>query len=379
MSTTATPIREDEDLDKDLIAQLEKAHAFMSGIHPVMVKAQSNDVPIDPTISDKDGLVTYINASSNVPPDSLQKDVTEISAVLEGLTGILTAAVIIQSAGDITKKHNPHLWNTTYEKGFLPFFAGYSFKEATYYKKTRGVKVATEFIEFLLDAVVSQGTSALGDLAKFLTTQGQNIQANTQGEGDGYKYAIISMVNEVFESSPGQWVYVPKIKYYFTTFTKKSFAVTTSCGSYEEFEMDFKLQVLTASFKIDTWRTNKKFRKSVNEFIEGYTSAKLKDSKNFLDGIFPSKKKKDVAEPSSETLNDPASIAVGDSYPGHQCFKTLNRDIYCSGYIVKDHVTGAAWIAEALLHFNIPASQILGTPFVKENMPAGAIVWPEDV
>jgi hypothetical protein len=355
----------------EFLKSTKDARAALLNVSPFMAAEEGAD--LDATISDKDGLVTYINASSNTPPPQLEEEQKKISAILEGLTGILTAVVILDAGKDTAKKHDPNLWNSNFDLGLQPFFAGYSFKQEKYYKKTKGIEVAKDFIQYLLSAVVTQG-AALADFTRFLGTQGESMQASTGGEGDSYKYAIISMVHEIFESSPGQWKYVPKIKYYFTSFSTRSFEITTSCGSYREYEMNFELQVLTASFKIDTWRTEQWFKDEVSSFIKEFTQAKISDSKNHFKEKFQSKKQ--ATEAPTEEDNDAATLS--DSYPGHQCFKTKSRDVYCSGYIVKNHDEGAAWISDALVHFDLRASDILGKPYIKENIPAGAIVWPDE-
>src|ERR1700722_17957843 len=63
----------------------------------------------DPNISDSDGLVTYINATTNPPPPELVKEREEVSAVLEGLTGIVVAAVLQGSGDDDTREIQPEM------------------------------------------------------------------------------------------------------------------------------------------------------------------------------------------------------------------------------------------------------------------------------
>lgn len=60
---------------------------------------------------------------------------------------------------------------------------------------------------------------------------------------------------------------------------------------------------------------------------------------------------------------------------GYQCFKTKDRDVYCSSKEFKNHDEGAAWIALAMAHFNIQASDLLGKPYTADSQPDGATIW----
>ena len=60
----------------------------------------------------------------------------------------------------------------------------------------------------------------------------------------------------------------------------------------------------------------------------------------------------------------------------YQCFKTIERDVYCSSYKVKNHDEGAAWVREALAHFNLRGNDIKGKPYEEDNIPDGATTYP---
>jgi hypothetical protein len=60
----------------------------------------------------------------------------------------------------------------------------------------------------------------------------------------------------------------------------------------------------------------------------------------------------------------------------YQCFKTLERDVYCSSYKVKSHDEGAEWVRQALAHFSLQASDIKGKPYEANNIPEGATTYP---
>ena len=60
----------------------------------------------------------------------------------------------------------------------------------------------------------------------------------------------------------------------------------------------------------------------------------------------------------------------------YQCFKTKARDVYCSSFEVKNHAEAAAWMEQAMKHFELKASDILGKPYESDDIPKGATTYP---
>jgi hypothetical protein len=267
---------------EEFLSALNASESFLMnlGLH------QLGEAP-NPNIVDKDGLVTYLNASTNPPPAKLLETQKKVSAAMEGLTGIVVAAVLKIANGDDKKKHDPKLWNMVFEKAIQPFFGAYSNSKEEYHKDVKGVEVATNFINFLLNAVVSQGP-ALAGLTRFLSSQGESIRIQAGKEGDGYEYAVVSIIHEIYQRGEDDWVYIPKIKFYFTSFTRQNYTITSSCASYNHFKMDFELVAVTAAFQINKWEQDKAWRDRLNAFIDKYTKAKIDESENYLDSIFDS-------------------------------------------------------------------------------------------
>jgi hypothetical protein len=252
------------------------------------------DDEYDPNIADSDGLVSYVNATTNPPPPEIVEERKEVARVLEGLTGIVAAATLATAGDDQAAKHQPDLWKDPVMYGLSPFTSGY-LSETTEYKRTIvGVEVAVQFLNILMDAVVSQG-AALASFAKFLAGQGETIRMNGSNTQEGYKYACIGMVHELFQVENGEWIYTPKIRMYFTQFTRKTFVVSTSCSSYQKISFDFRIEKFVAPFKIETWRKDETFRQQVDSFIKKYTKAQIERSENYFDDVFQSSKGTAVA------------------------------------------------------------------------------------
>ncbi|HEY3506470.1 MAG TPA: hypothetical protein VGN37_27235 [Actinocatenispora sp.] len=241
----------------------------------------------DPNIADKDGLVTYINATTNEPPPELIEERKKVSQILEGLTGIVTAAVLATAGEDDKAKHRPDLWKDPVMYGLSPFISGYQSETTEYHRTVQGVEVATQFLNILMAAVVDQG-AALSAFAKFLEGQGATIKLKGSNTEEGYKYACIGMVHELFQVENEEWIYTPKIRMYFTEFTRKTFNITSSCASYQKISFDFKVQKFVVPFKIETWRQDQGFRTQVDDFIKKYTKAQIGRSENYFDKVFQS-------------------------------------------------------------------------------------------
>jgi hypothetical protein len=73
-------------------------------------------------------------------------------------------------------------------------------------------------------------------------------------------------------------------------------------------------------------------------------------------------------------IDELAAAARGGG--AYQCLKTKARDVYCSSYKVKNHDEGAAWVRDCMAHYGIQGSDLLGRPYLSEDQPDGAIVWP---
>jgi hypothetical protein len=243
----------------------------------------------DPNIADKDGLVSYINGTTNPPPPELVKERSEIARVLEGLTGIVTSAVLATAGDDDKAKHQPKLWEDPIRFGLAPFMSGISTEETTYNRTVVGVDIATQFLNILIDAVATMG-GALPSFTNYLANQGSTIQLKGENTEEGYKYACVGMVHEIFQIEGGQWIYAPKIRAYFTHFTRETFKISAGCVSVEKFKFDFQVSKLVAPFKIETWRQDPDFRNDVNNFIKKYNRAQIEQSENYFDGIFNSRK-----------------------------------------------------------------------------------------
>lgn len=247
--------------------------------------SSSSTTVYDPTISDSNGLVSYLNATTNEPPPELVEERREISAVLEGLTGIVVAAVLETAGQDDKAKHDPGLWEAPIRYGLSGFTSGMSVETVTYQRRVRGVDVATEFLNILMNAVTDAG-AALTGFRNFIQSQGDTMGVEGKDTEEGYRYACLGIVHEIFQISDDEWIYMPKIRGCFTSFDTETFKINAGCFSYHEFDFNFKVETIVAPFRIETWRRDPEFRKDVDNFIKELTGAKIDQSRNYFKDIF---------------------------------------------------------------------------------------------
>ena len=207
--------------------------------------------------------------------------------MLEGLCNVVTSAVLAQAGADPAKRHESDLWAGPVEKGLKPFISGYASEEVEYRRDVRGVDVALQFLNILISAA-GQAGGALTGFQAFLADQGKTISLQGSNTQEGYKYACIGMVHEVFQIEGDQWVYTPKIRMLFTRFTRETFRISTSCASYQQMKFNFEVRKIIAPFRIETWRQDEEFRGQVDAFIKKYTKVAIEESENYFDGIFNS-------------------------------------------------------------------------------------------
>lgn len=134
--------------------------------------------------------------------------------------------------------------------------------------------------------MVASGRELLG-FERFLVSQGESIRVQAGNEGDGYTYAVVSIVHEIIEKGQ-DFVYTPKIRLYFTSFTRENYKIASSCQSYSRVKMKFDLNAITAEFKINDWINDKEFRRTMDNFVQKYAKADITQSKNYFNGVFNS-------------------------------------------------------------------------------------------
>lgn len=240
----------------------------------------------NPNIINREGLVTYLNVTTNPLPPNLVETQRKVNVLLEGLVGVIVAAVIKVAGNDEQKAVDAATWNYVMERVIPSFFNSYNNAKEYYDKDVTGREVASNFINFITGNVVASGRELSG-FERFLESQGESIRIKAGKDGDGYKYAVVSIVHEINDNGQG-CVYTPKIKLYFTSFTRQNYDITHSCQSVGHYKMKFEMNSITAEFKINDWINDKKFRSIMENFVDKYIKADISESVNYFNGVFNS-------------------------------------------------------------------------------------------
>ena len=242
----------------------------------------------DPNIQDGDGLVSYIVASTNPPPSEIRNLYDEIVPVMEGLSNVIVSALLKTAGSDDEKKHDPNIWEAPFKSVASAFCSGFSSEKKGYNQVVRGVEVASKVINIITDAVVGTNSAVFKGFVDFLESQGETIRLETSSRKENYQYSAVTIIHEIFEAVDGRWIYVPKLKSYFTEFTSETLKISSSCSSYTKYKFDFDLRVLTGAFQVGSWQSSKEFQDLTHEFIDKYRKTNIQESENFFDGIFNS-------------------------------------------------------------------------------------------
>lgn len=265
---------------------IAEAKAYFLDLQP----EAATDVDYDPNIEDSDGLVSYIFPIANTPPPSLMLDIQEVGAKLQALVGIVTASVLTTSGEDTKKLHDFDTWFEPFSYIGRAWFSQFASEERSEHRQIRGVEVATEFIEIILEAVVDEG-AALDGFRKFLQSQGETMRLEVDSDGKDYKYASLGIAHEVFQLPDESWVYVPKLRCFWTYFTTETFKINGRCTSYDEFAFNFDARELVGVFPYEEWKRSEDFRKDLNDFIDDLRKARIGESKNYFESVFASRTK----------------------------------------------------------------------------------------
>lgn len=268
------------------LSRIASARSFFERFRPL-----AGDEPnLNPTIEDSSGFVSYIMPVANEAPVEIQNDILVLGAKLQSLIGIVTAAVLSSAGTDTEKLHAYETWAEPFQYIGEAWFAQYATSDRQENKEIEGVEVSTQFLQVLLDAAVDEG-AAMASFAKFLASQGESMRLQVENTGEGYKYASLSIVHEVFQLPNGAWIYVPKLRCLWTEFTKETFEITSGCGSVDRYRFKFHAKQATGAFNYELWKGDLSYRQQLDDFIKDLQDARIDKSKNYFRGIFKSSQK----------------------------------------------------------------------------------------
>ncbi|MFM5192106.1 hypothetical protein [Aeromonas media] len=260
--------------------QFAEAEAFFNDVNlPDTVRAVGND-----PYADKDGLVEFIVANELLDDPAVMAKLAEQKAYLIAITSVVTAYInrYAEAYGE-QYKTDADLWARALSK--IPLMGPSKIDQQSYSRHIKGLSIATDFINFIMDVVVSQGTTALASFNKFLQKQGDAIRFGVENNKDFYKTITVGVTVEVFKVG-NELVYVPKIKQYRVNFDRQNSKFTSACASAEFVDIHFNYLYAANVFDYEALK-DPEIKRDFDSFIQKQRKAQIEEADTFFNDDFP--------------------------------------------------------------------------------------------
>lgn len=260
--------------------QFAEAEAFFNDVNlPDTVRAVGND-----PYADKDGLVEFIVANELLDDPAVMAKLAEQKAYLIAITSVVTAYInrYAEVYGE-QYKTDADLWARALSK--IPLMGPSKIDQQSYSRHIKGLSIATDFINFIMDVVVSQGTTALASFNKFLQKQGDAIRFGVENNKDFYKTITVGVTVEVFKVG-NELVYVPKIKQYRVNFDRQNSKFTSACASAEFVDIHFNYLYAANVFDYEALK-DPEIKRDFDNFIQKQRKAQIEEADTFFNDDFP--------------------------------------------------------------------------------------------
>ncbi|ULH03452.1 hypothetical protein MF133_03260 [Aeromonas caviae] len=259
--------------------QFAEAEAFFNDVNlPDTVRAVGND-----PYADKDGLVEFIVANELLDDPAVMAKLAEQKAYLIAITSVVTAYInrYAEAYGE-QYKTDADLWARALSK--IPLMGPSKIDQQSYSRHIKGLSIATDFINFIMDVVVSQGTTALASFNKFLQKQGDAIRFGVENNKDFYKTITVGVTVEVFKVG-NELVYVPKIKQYRVNFDRQNSKFTSACASAEFVDIYFNYLYAANVFDYEALK-DPEIKRDFDNFIQKQRKAQIEEADTFFNDDF---------------------------------------------------------------------------------------------
>ncbi|WP_338892212.1 hypothetical protein [Aeromonas rivipollensis] len=268
--------------------QFAEAEAFFNDVN---LPTTAKNVGSDP-YADKDGLVEFIVANELLDDPAVMAKLAEQKAYLIAITSVVTAYInrYAEAYGE-QYKTDADLWARALSK--IPLMGPSKIDQQSYSRHIKGLSIATDFINFIMDVVVSQGTTALASFNKFLQKQGDAIRFGVENNKDFYKTITVGITVEVFKVG-SELVYVPKIKQYRINFDRQNSKFTSACASAEFVDIHFNYLYAANVFDYEALK-DPEIKRDFDNFIQKQRKAQIEEADTFFNDDFPPLQPKQIA------------------------------------------------------------------------------------
>ncbi|MGE6225884.1 hypothetical protein [Aeromonas media] len=260
--------------------QFAEAEAFFNDVN---LPTAARNLGGDP-YADKDGLVEFIVANELLDDPAVMARLAEQKAYLIAITSVVTAYInrYAEAYGE-QYKTDADLWARALSK--IPLMGPSKIDQQSYSRHIKGLSIATDFINFIMDVVVSQGTTALASFNKFLQKQGDAIRFGVENNKDFYKTITVGITVEVFKVG-SELVYVPKIKQYRVNFDRQNSKFTSACASAEFVDIHFNYLYAANVFDYEALK-DPEIKRDFDSFIQKQRKAQIEEADTFFNDDFP--------------------------------------------------------------------------------------------
>ncbi|MCE9955008.1 hypothetical protein [Aeromonas rivipollensis] len=268
--------------------QFAEAEAFFNDVN---LPTTARNLGSDP-YADKDGLVEFIVANELLDDPAVMAKLAEQKAYLIAITSVVTAYInrYAEAYGE-QYKTDADLWARALSK--IPLMGPSKIDQQSYSRHIKGLSIATDFINFIMDVVVSQGTTALSSFNKFLQKQGDAIRFGVENNKDFYKTITVGITVEVFKVG-SELVYVPKIKQYRINFDRQNSKFTSACASAEFVDIHFNYLYAANVFDYEALK-DPEIKRDFDSFIQKQRKAQIEEADTFFNDDFPPLQPKQIA------------------------------------------------------------------------------------
>ncbi|MFM5556670.1 hypothetical protein [Aeromonas rivipollensis] len=268
--------------------QFTEAEAFFNDVN---LPTTARNLGSDP-YADKDGLVEFIVANELLDDPAVMAKLAEQKAYLIAITSVVTAYInrYAEAYGE-QYKTDADLWARALSK--IPLMGPSKIDQQSYSRHIKGLSIATDFINFIMDVVVSQGTTALASFNKFLQKQGDAIRFGVENNKDFYKTITVGITVEVFKVG-SELVYVPKIKQYRVNFDRQNSKFTSACASAEFVDIHFNYLYAANVFDYEALK-DPEIKRDFDNFIQKQRKAQIEEADTFFNDDFPPLQPKQIA------------------------------------------------------------------------------------
>ncbi|UHG89818.1 hypothetical protein [Spirosoma oryzicola] len=265
---------------EDIKIQIANAKAFFND------EKLATYAPEDNPYADKDGLVEFIIGVELVDDPVVVKALVEQKKILIGITSVVTDYINRYSqAYGKEYKTDPELWTLALSK--VPLMGPSKIDTQSYTRHIKGISIASDFVNFILDVVASEGSSALDSFKSFLQKQGEALRFGVEQNKDFYKTITVGVAVEVFKVGD-EVIYTPKIKQYRVDFDRSNTKWSSACASAEFVDINFNYMYAANVFDYEALE-DPEIKKAFDDFLRGSRKAQIENATTFFNDDFPPK------------------------------------------------------------------------------------------